>query len=227
MSQPESPLSSPQSAPPLASPEPVSATPAATPPPTVPGGPVDVPSPQPALPSAQKAEDPLPAAPAATCELAAYTPALNARLQNIEALLQKIDLQQSYLPPQIRQLGTKVEGLGNIASQPALRNLLLSIISYCDLLELICERNPPVDGSPDFAHQRNYNMLNNQLRQILQDNGVTPIDITIGFDPQLHRVVGTQAPDPANPSGKIVRQTRKGYLCGSRVLRYADVTVAQ
>ena len=127
---------------------------------------------------------------------------------------------------QIRQIGGKIESVTSAVSQPALRALLLGVISFSDLVELLAEKNSPAEGSPDLKHQRNYQMLNSQLRQLLQDNGVSPIDVSGTFDPQFHRVVGTQAAPEQQP-GRIISQIRKGYTSGTRVLRYADVILSQ
>ena len=68
-------------------------------------------------------------------------------------------------------------------------------------------------------------LLRERLLAVLAVEGVQPF-ATKGeqFDPQ-HHVALKVAHDPAQPSGQILAVERRGYRCGDRVLRYAEVVV--
>ncbi len=67
-----------------------------------------------------------------------------------------------------------------------------------------------------------------RLLEVLAAEGVQPIE-TEGqpFDPNQHHAVDVIAADATLPVGLIARETRRGYVCGDRVLRYAEVVVAR
>ena len=67
-----------------------------------------------------------------------------------------------------------------------------------------------------------------RLLDILAVEGVQPIE-TMGqpFDPNRHHAVEMiTAADPLD-AGLIMQETRRGYVCGETVLRYAEVVVAR
>jgi len=70
------------------------------------------------------------------------------------------------------------------------------------------------------------NMIHGQLRSLLGDVGVTPVD-AVGqpFDPSLHDAVSTCASGEV-PEGHVAQQVRRGYRFGDRLLRPASVVVA-
>ncbi|MCW5557605.1 MAG: nucleotide exchange factor GrpE [Verrucomicrobiae bacterium] len=70
------------------------------------------------------------------------------------------------------------------------------------------------------------NMIHGQLRSLLGDVGVTPVD-AVGqpFDPSLHDAVSTCASREV-PEGHVAQQVRRGYRFGDRLLRPASVVVA-
>ena len=70
--------------------------------------------------------------------------------------------------------------------------------------------------------------VRDRLFDILSAEGVRPLE-TDGetFDPHLHVAVeAVPVPDGLRP-GAIVKETRRGYLVGDAVLRYAEVVVAR
>ena len=71
-----------------------------------------------------------------------------------------------------------------------------------------------------------FEMVARQLSEFLSNNGVSVID-AVGqpFDPNLHEALG-QEPNPTVPEGHVVRQTRKGYKLGDRLIRPANVYVS-
>jgi molecular chaperone GrpE len=70
--------------------------------------------------------------------------------------------------------------------------------------------------------------VQDRLLTVLDAEGVRPIE-TEGdtFDPRLHVAIETVPATEDTPSGTIVHETRRGYLAGETVLRYAEVVVAR
>jgi molecular chaperone GrpE len=69
--------------------------------------------------------------------------------------------------------------------------------------------------------------IDRKLRQLLESEGVSPIDATPGttFDPREHDAIAT-VPGTGRAEGEIVEQARRGYRLRDRVLRPALVAVA-
>jgi molecular chaperone GrpE len=67
-----------------------------------------------------------------------------------------------------------------------------------------------------------------RLLEVLAAEGVQPIEV-VGqpFDPNQHHAVDVIAADAALAAGLIAQETRRGYVCGDSVLRYAEVVVAR
>ncbi len=70
------------------------------------------------------------------------------------------------------------------------------------------------------------NMVQKQLHDFLDAQGVTPIDAQSGqeFDHNVHEAVQSEASD--QPQGTILRVLRKGYKLKDRLLRPVNVVVA-
>lgn len=89
--------------------------------------------------------------------------------------------------------------------------------------------NKVVSVKPDDEKLRNYligfEMINNQLNQIIEDEGVKKIK-SLGekFDPRFHHAVETVW-DEAQEEGIIVQEMQTGYMFKDRVLRAALVKV--
>jgi molecular chaperone GrpE len=69
-------------------------------------------------------------------------------------------------------------------------------------------------------------LLDRKLRQLLESEGVTPIEV-IGrpFDPREHEAIAS-VPAPGRPDGEVVAEVQRGYRVRDRVLRPARVAVA-
>jgi molecular chaperone GrpE len=69
-------------------------------------------------------------------------------------------------------------------------------------------------------------LLDRKLRQLLESEGVTPIE-AIGrpFDPREHEAI-LSVPATGRPDGEIVAEVQRGYRVRDRVLRPAQVAVA-
>lgn len=61
---------------------------------------------------------------------------------------------------------------------------------------------------------------------VLEKMGISVIDTTGEFDPNVHQAIGTEA-DTEVPSGHIVKECFKGFKMGDKVIRYAQVIVAK
>lgn len=71
-------------------------------------------------------------------------------------------------------------------------------------------------------------LIYNKLIKYLADNGVKPM-ATDGqdFDPEFHDAVAMVPADDETPSGKIKDTVQKGYTINDKVMRHAQVVVAQ
>ncbi len=69
-------------------------------------------------------------------------------------------------------------------------------------------------------------LVDRKLRQLLESEGVTPIEV-IGrpFDPHEHEAVAS-FPAPERPDGEVVAEVQRGYRVRDRVLRPAKVVIA-
>jgi molecular chaperone GrpE len=71
-----------------------------------------------------------------------------------------------------------------------------------------------------------FQLIAKNFKKTLTDLGVEEIPTTGFFNPELHEALMTvQSPD--HTSGHIVQELRKGYSYKGKVLRHAQVTVAQ
>lgn len=95
--------------------------------------------------------------------------------------------------------------------------------------KLLDDLQPGVPSASSIAAWlEGLDFVRDRLLDILSAEGVRPIE-TDGetFDPHFHVAVeGVPAPDGLRP-GAIVQETRRGYLAGDTVLRYAEVVVAR
>lgn len=71
-------------------------------------------------------------------------------------------------------------------------------------------------------------LVHDRLLDILASENVHPID-TDGeqFDPVYHVAIEAVAADDETLPGTIVQETRRGYVAGDEILRYAEVIVAR
>ena len=72
-----------------------------------------------------------------------------------------------------------------------------------------------------------FSMVQRQLVDFLKDQGLHPIDAEGElFDPKLHDALSHEPHDTIE-EGKIIRQQRRGYRLGDRLLRPASVVVSK
>ena len=107
----------------------------------------------------------------------------------------------------------------------AAEGLIRKVLALADDFDLAIESrpatlaaNPWVDGLV---------AIDRKLRQLLESEGVTPIDAAPGsaFDPREHEAIAS-VPAPGVAAGHVVDQLRRGYRLRDRVIRPAMVAVA-
>lgn len=70
--------------------------------------------------------------------------------------------------------------------------------------------------------------VQDRLLDVLAAEGVQPMETTgAAFDPHLHVAVEAAPSEDNVEPGRIVGETRRGYLAGDAVLRYAEVVVTR
>jgi molecular chaperone GrpE len=133
----------------------------------------------------------------------------------IKQLNQRVDL----IPPQVRQLGTKVDDMTESISHPRTRDLLGRFLQLHDLVEQMGL------AETDTASAGNYQVLRDQILQTLELNGISQISDNKRFDPNLHKAVETMSCQNPDEDGEIVRIYRPGFRTERAVLRYTEVVV--
>ena len=75
---------------------------------------------------------------------------------------------------------------------------------------------------------KGFEMILNQFKDALHNQGVTPINAAPGeaFDPHIHEAVETVITEEYPPD-TIVHESTRGYRMGGKTLRPARVTVAK
>ncbi len=98
-----------------------------------------------------------------------------------------------------------------------------------DLLVPLDQLNKVVNVKTDDPKLNNYligfKMINDQLYNVLADNGVTPIEaIDQQFDPKVHYAVEKES-NKEKENGIILEEIQKGYMYKDRIIRPAMVKV--
>jgi molecular chaperone GrpE len=168
------------------------------------------------------------AAPVNLSEAIAYSElaAMRARLDSLEKIIgqlvtavEQLSERTNLIPKQVRQLGNKVDDMTESISQPRLRDLLHSVLLLFDLVEQMSR------AVVDEDNGRNYQVLRDQLLQILRVNGITFIPTSGAFDPALHKAVATLPCDTVAEDEQIAQVYRAGFQTEHAILRYAEVVV--
>ena len=109
-------------------------------------------------------------------------------------------------------------------------NLIMRLLPVLDDLELAFANVPEslsVDGdeSEEAAWIAGFKQIQKKLLNLLEEEGVTPIDATGEFDPNLHEAILSEPSDEVE-SGHIIGVLRTGYEFKGQVLRPSMVRVA-
>jgi molecular chaperone GrpE len=107
-----------------------------------------------------------------------------------------------------------------LASESLLRKLLAIVDDFDRALESMPEDLRGVGWIEGIV------LLDRKLRQLLESEGVTPIE-AVGrpFDPREHEAIAN-VPGTGRPEGEVVAEMQRGYRVRDRVLRPAMVAVA-
>ena len=151
-----------------------------------------------------------------------------ARLGDLETAMATTAKQVAFLPPQVRQLSSKIEGLNTSISEPRYRGLLLNLLGVYDLVDQVLRSQAPASGDEDEAftnHRRDYEVFRIQLRQILESNGLTEIPADGEFNPAAHRAVKRTPVTDRALADQVLEVVRPGFRTEQAVLRFAEVVV--
>ncbi len=115
-----------------------------------------------------------------------------------------------------------------VADRIALANerLILELLPVLDDFERAFEAIPEEDRKQHEAWIKGFDLIYRKLQKILENQGLTAIDASGEFDPNVHEAV-TMVPSDETPSGEIVQELRKGYKLKDKVVRASLVSVAQ
>lgn len=80
-------------------------------------------------------------------------------------------------------------------------------------------------SAQQVAWVKGFRQIRKKLLDILTDQGVTTIDTSGAFDPNLHEAISSE-PSESVESGHIIAEVRAGYMHKGRVLRPALVRIA-
>ncbi len=97
------------------------------------------------------------------------------------------------------------------------------------LLPILDDFNRAIKAEKDDKATEGMKLIHNKLENTLKNKGLKPMDDSTGkdFDPdQMEAVTQIPAPDK-KMKGKVVDEIERGYLLGSKILRYAKVVVGQ
>jgi molecular chaperone GrpE len=107
----------------------------------------------------------------------------------------------------------------------AAEGLIRKVLALADDFDLAVEHRP--EDGVDEAWVDGITAIDRKLRQLLESEGVSPIEASPGtpFDPHEHEAVAN-VPGTGRPGGEIVDELRRGYRLRDRVIRPALVAVA-
>jgi molecular chaperone GrpE len=105
----------------------------------------------------------------------------------------------------------------------ALGNFLLDLFPISDSFNRALAHAPAEALQTDFG--QGVAMIRRQFDELFRKYGVTEVDTSGPFDPNLHEAVATE-PTPGVPKDTILEVLRKGYLLNDKLLRAALVKVA-
>ncbi len=114
--------------------------------------------------------------------------------------------------------------LQNLAHANA--RILSEILQIVDDFERAFDNVPADLQGEEAAWVEGFRLILRKLQTLLEREGVTAIDATGEFDPNLHEAVSLEPSDEVE-SGNIIGEVRRGYLLRDRVLRPSIVRVAQ
>ena len=102
------------------------------------------------------------------------------------------------------------------------RECIKSLLPVLDNFDRAMENG----SAEDSSWHEGVKLVHRQLLETLQKMGMSEIDTTGKFDPNLHEAVMQEAVD-GKESGAIIAVFQKGYRVGDRIIRHSMVKVAE
>lgn len=102
------------------------------------------------------------------------------------------------------------------------RECIKSLLPVLDNFDRAMEN----DSTEDSSWHEGVKLVHRQLLETLQKMGMSEIDTTGKFDPNIHEAVMQEAVD-GKESGAIIAVFQKGYRVGDRIIRHSMVKVAE
>lgn len=138
-----------------------------------------------------------------------------------------LEKQVAFLPPQVRMLAAKVDGLSTAITEPRIRALLMGLLGIYDLIDQVLRTLPARMTDADRDHLHNYQVLRAQLEVLLESNGLSEIPADGAFDPLLHRALQSVPVDDPQKADSVLEVVRPGFRTEQAILRYAEVLVGR
>jgi len=160
-----------------------------------------------------------------TEELEETVSRMDERLTRMEETLDTTAKQVSFLPPQIRMMGGRIEGLSQSIGETKYRSLLLDLLSIHDLTDQFLRSRENGDPGESPSEGKALGIVRTQLGQILEANGLSRIPAEGSFDPGIHRAVERAPCEDPSLAGRIKEVVRPGFRTEQSILRYAEVVV--
>jgi molecular chaperone GrpE len=106
------------------------------------------------------------------------------------------------------------------------RDLLLALLDVVDNFERASAAAPPTSEEA-AAVVAGYDAIYRQLQRLLESHGVHRFE-SLGepFDPERHEAIAT-VPASGEEDGRVVDESRAGYLWNNRLLRPARVVIGR
>ena len=120
-----------------------------------------------------------------------------------------------------RRTAEEREAMAGLAAE----GLIRKVLALADDFDLAVEHRPA--NGVDDGWVEGIIAIDRKLRQLLESEGVAPIEASAGvqFDPHEHEAIAN-VPNTGRPGGEIVEELRRGYRLRDRVIRPALVAVA-
>ena len=105
----------------------------------------------------------------------------------------------------------------------ALANFLLDLLPVVDSFDSALAHSSPEDRRGNFG--QGIGLIRRQFMDLLTKYGLTEVDTSGQFDPNVHEAVATEESEDL-PKDTILEVLRRGYMLNDRLLRPAWVKVA-
>jgi molecular chaperone GrpE len=148
---------------------------------------------------------------------------LRGQTGRFQAGLNTLSEKVAFIPPQIRNLGAKIDAVATVAADSKYRSLLLTLLGLHDLVGQM--RLGASDGEREGAAGRSLDVIFTQIQQILEGNGLKDIAASETFDPAMHCAIQVVPTEDAAMDGKIARLIRPGFTLAGRLVRFAEVEI--